>query len=159
MVKISHFILTQRKLFVSLYFLNKTLVDNQVRGGSSQDFASSSRAEPSHKYFGSSRAEPNEFLKIRAKTEPRSAGSASQCIAEPANLGSSRAELDFAEPITSRAKSEPGKTVARAEPSRAEPWLDPPLELTQYSVIFVEISQKFLGYPTMYIALPFLHYN
>ena len=80
------------------------------------------RAEPSHKYFGSSRAEPNEFLKIRAKTEPRSAGSASQCIAEPANLGSSRAELDFAEPITSRAKSEPEKTVARAEP-----WLDPPL--------------------------------
>ena len=47
------------------------------------------RAKPSHKYFGSSRAEPNEFLKIRAKTEPRSAGSASQCIAEPANLGSS----------------------------------------------------------------------
>ena len=87
------------------------------------------RAEPSHKYFGSSRAEPNEFLKIRAKTEPRSAGSASQCIAEPANLGSSRAELDFAEPITSRAKSEPGKTMARAEPSRAEPWLDPPLDL------------------------------
>ena len=65
------------------------------------------------------RAEPNEFLKIRAKTEPRSAGSASQCIAEPANLGSSRAELDFAEPITSRAKSEPGKTMARAESSRA----------------------------------------
>ena len=80
------------------------------------------RAEPSYKYFGSSRAEPNEFLKIRAKTEPRSAGSASQCIAEPANLGSSRAELDFAEPITSRAKSEPGKTMAQAEP-----WLDPPL--------------------------------
>ena len=40
-------------------------------------------------------------------------------LAEPTNLGSSRAELDFAEPISSRAKSEPGKTVARVEPSRA----------------------------------------
>ena len=63
------------------------------------------------------RAEPNEFLKIRAKTEPRSASSASLCIAEQANLGSSRAELDFAEPITSRAKSEPGKTMARSTPN------------------------------------------
>ena len=60
--------------------------------------------EPSHKYFGSTRAEPKAFLKIRAKTEPRSAGSASQCIAEPANLGSSRAELHFAEPSPSQEK-------------------------------------------------------
>ena len=52
------------------------------------------------------RAEPNEFLKIRAKTEPRSAGSASQCIAEPANLGSSRARFR-------RANNEPSQVRAR----------------------------------------------